>query len=439
MRFRSLHMIPQNRTGTSALSEGRPLSQCKFVSHYLQTSATLLLIPQTPGTCSSLSTFVLDSPVLETLELKGCGILSSFTLDTPRLNTLDATFCGTLTDASLIHGLAHTPLLHTLLLSVCTRLESGSIQSLGGCSNSLKVLDLSYTGVDDLTPLFSYAPNLTSLNLASCRMLPASALQQLLPSEHNSVGAAAAAASTGALSMGASLESQQAESTSTAVTHSSLLNQHVSGEASPMDISEGTSAGSSSMDLQSTPVAGVDCSAALLAAASAWSSRTHPMSGPVLPHLQILDLSYCSLPEEAVARFLRDRPALHTLTLSGCEGVTAAMWPSLHRFQAAEVLDNLSGSGQMASGSGGGGRGGCSTSQGMSTQFHESPAHPDDGGSSLTSLTLVKCSKLSSLCLGLVPGPGCVLLNKPPRRYCDPLLDMCKVEEEVSALCSSMT
>ncbi|MEW5306251.1 MAG: hypothetical protein WDW36_008729 [Sanguina aurantia] len=386
--------------------------------------------------CSQLSHLLLDAPLLESLLLKGCGFLALSTLDTPRLLTLDASFCGALTGGA-IQGLARSPRLHTLLLSACTALGADAMQALAGCGDAMRVLDLSYSSVDDLARLVACAPNLTSLDLASCTCLSARALRQLLlPADRPLTEPAAAGHHAAPAHAGAAWTRARPASSCDAIETGQP--QHLpgsqAGDAECVDrgASSGSSGSGSGMDWQLVPVptAGVERSHALPAAAAARSVDAPAGWGPTppLPHLRILDLSYCRLPEDVAARLLHERPALHTLTLSGCEGVTAALWPSLHRSRSPQPSRGRPGAGpKRVSGSGGS----SSSSEGTSAGVHMPHSHPDDGGSSLASLALVKCGKLSSLCLGLVPAPGCVLLDRPPRRQWEPVPDVGEVEQEV--------
>lgn len=156
-------------------------------------------------------------------------------------------------------------------------------------------------------------------------------------------------------------------------------------------------------------------------------SQTHsPTSAALLPlpHLRNLNLSYSHLRSEGAASLLLSRAALHTLTLNGCEGLTAALWPLLHH--SRQHLQNPQARTTRIFGAGR-----DSDNRGTPSFLDLAHAHLEDGGSNLQSLTLVKCGKLSSLCLGLLPGPGCVLLNRPPCQQWA-TVEMSEVEKEVS-------
>ena len=71
------------------------------------------------------------------------------------------------------------------LTSPHPQLGVGGLHSLSGLSR-LAHLDLSYTEVSDLSPLYKDCPALTALNLASCRSLQADSLLGILP--HRWVG-----------------------------------------------------------------------------------------------------------------------------------------------------------------------------------------------------------------------------------------------------------
>jgi hypothetical protein len=77
---------------------------------------------------------------------RGCGTLSSLVLDCPRLESLDATFCGCLGKSALAWAVRSQPPLRSLILSVCSHLDSGALDALG-TMHTLRVLDLSYTEV----------------------------------------------------------------------------------------------------------------------------------------------------------------------------------------------------------------------------------------------------------------------------------------------------
>lgn len=368
------------------------------------------------GTYSQLSTLLVDTPLLQKLVIQGCSSLGNFDIIAPNLRYFDARFCSSLT-SEFLQGLVHSHTLNTLLLHACHKLDSGWTSSLAGCSKSLHTLDLSYAAVNDLSAVFEYASNLTVLNLGSCRMLPANALQRLLCTNHSRNGPVVVVASmpvTPASMMDSNQDS--VEDACTFTTQKPAGGSQLELVSRLSGVADSTSGAEHIKNPSSSNPGYIN--KPVNAAAVLTGKKVTPGSELSLPNLQSLDLSYCQLPPEAVAILLLNRLALHTLNLSGSEGVNADMWPLLHRAQDTDT--RFSNSESEAANT-------CSSSQAS-----HSTCHPDDGGSNLSSLTLVKCSSLSSLCLGLIPAPGCKLLDTKPRSFYGPVLDLSKAEEEVS-------
>lgn len=138
------------------------------------------------GACSNLTALELWSTYLTSLDLKGCGRLKSLQLNCPRLHHLDATFCSELRDEGFAMALACNPPLEKLVLSVCCQLGHSGLSALSELQQ-LKVLDMSYTDVQDLSTVFKSCPSLTSLNISSCRSLSAASLLSILPEYGNTL------------------------------------------------------------------------------------------------------------------------------------------------------------------------------------------------------------------------------------------------------------
>ncbi|KAK9836189.1 hypothetical protein WJX81_007802 [Elliptochloris bilobata] len=132
------------------------------------------------GTCPSLAALELAAPCMRLLDIRGCGVLAELSLNCPSLAILDATFCARLGNAALAGAIASAPPLQSLVLSVCQSLDAAGLQPLQALQ-TLRVLDLSYTEIQGLEPVFSACPGLHTLKLSSCVYLRADALAALLP------------------------------------------------------------------------------------------------------------------------------------------------------------------------------------------------------------------------------------------------------------------
>jgi hypothetical protein len=115
---------------------------------------------------------------------------------------------------------------------------------------------------------------------------------------------------------------------------------------------------------------------------------------PALPQLSSLDVSYCQLDEALVPQLLSRCGRLQHLALNGCSAVTDALWRQLE----AEQLAQLAGKQQHD----------------LAPSVANFALHcSSSGGSALQSLSLVRCSNLKSLCLGLLPASGQVEVLQP--------------------------
>ncbi|CAH8326533.1 unnamed protein product [Eruca vesicaria subsp. sativa] len=130
------------------------------------------------GICPKLSVLSIEAPYMVSLELKGCGVLSEASIICPVLASLDASFCGQLRDDCLPAITASCPLIESLVLMACSSIGSDGFSSLKGLQN-LSVLDLSYTSVMNLEPIFKSCVQLKVLKLHTCKCLTESTLEPL--------------------------------------------------------------------------------------------------------------------------------------------------------------------------------------------------------------------------------------------------------------------
>ncbi|KAF8097056.1 hypothetical protein N665_0296s0037 [Sinapis alba] len=130
------------------------------------------------GICPKLSVLNIEAPYMVSLELKGCGVLSEASIVCPMLTSLDASFCGQLTDECLSATTASCPLIESLVLMSCPSIGSDGLSSLNGLPN-LTLLDLSYTFLMNLEPIFKSCIQLKVLKLQACKYLTDSSLEPL--------------------------------------------------------------------------------------------------------------------------------------------------------------------------------------------------------------------------------------------------------------------
>ncbi|GMN63247.1 hypothetical protein TIFTF001_032316 [Ficus carica] len=105
------------------------------------------------GICPKLNVLGIEAPNMELLELKGCGVLSEAFINCPLLTSLDASFCSQLKDDCLSATTASCPKIESLILMSCPSVGSDGLYSLS-CLKRLTVLDLSYTFLTNLLPVF---------------------------------------------------------------------------------------------------------------------------------------------------------------------------------------------------------------------------------------------------------------------------------------------
>ncbi|KAK1287043.1 F-box/LRR-repeat protein 15 [Acorus calamus] len=130
------------------------------------------------GICPKLSALQLDAPFMSVLELKGCGDLSQASVICPLLTSLDASFCSKLEEDCLSSITASCPLIESLILSHCTSIGVAGLSSLHRLPY-LTFLDLSYTFLVNLQPVFETCLKLEVLKLQACKYLASSSLDAL--------------------------------------------------------------------------------------------------------------------------------------------------------------------------------------------------------------------------------------------------------------------
>ncbi|XP_059644394.1 F-box/LRR-repeat protein 15 isoform X2 [Cornus florida] len=130
------------------------------------------------GICPKLNVLHIEAPRLVLLELKGCGVLSEASIACPLLTSLDASFCSQLKDDCLSATTASCPLIESLILMSCPSVGSDGLLSLRWLPN-LTLLDLSYTFLMNLQPVFESCLKLKVLKLQACKYLTDSSLEAL--------------------------------------------------------------------------------------------------------------------------------------------------------------------------------------------------------------------------------------------------------------------
>ncbi|KAI9118289.1 hypothetical protein K1719_010621 [Acacia pycnantha] len=130
------------------------------------------------GICPKLNSLDIEAPYMIALELKGCGVLSEASINCPLLISLDASFCSQLLDECLSATTASCPLIESLILMSCPSVGSDGLCSLHWLPN-LTVLDLSYTFLTNLEPVFESCAQLKVLKLQACKYLTDSSLEPL--------------------------------------------------------------------------------------------------------------------------------------------------------------------------------------------------------------------------------------------------------------------
>ncbi|XP_068659048.1 F-box/LRR-repeat protein 15-like isoform X2 [Aristolochia californica] len=130
------------------------------------------------GICPKLSTLQIEALQMTVLELKGCGVLSQAIINCPHLTSLDASFCSQLTDDCLSATAVSCPLIESLILMSCPSVGPEGLSSLSWLTH-LTLLDLSYTFLTNLQPVFETCLQLKVLKLQACKYLTNSSLDAL--------------------------------------------------------------------------------------------------------------------------------------------------------------------------------------------------------------------------------------------------------------------
>lgn len=130
------------------------------------------------GICPKLSALHIEAPSMVQLELKGCGGLSEASINCPMLTSLDASFCSKLKDDCLSATAASCPFIESLILMSCPSVGYEGLSSLRLLPH-LTLLDLSYTFLMNLQPVFESCLQLKVLKLQACKYLTDSSLEAL--------------------------------------------------------------------------------------------------------------------------------------------------------------------------------------------------------------------------------------------------------------------
>lgn len=130
------------------------------------------------GICPKLSVLRIEAPNMSILELKGCGMLSQASISCPILTSLDASFCRLFTNDSLSSTTVSCPQIESLILSSCLSIDVVGLSSLLWLK-CLTQLDLSYTFLMNLQPVFDSCCQLVTLKLSACKYLSDSSLDSL--------------------------------------------------------------------------------------------------------------------------------------------------------------------------------------------------------------------------------------------------------------------
>ncbi|PIN09226.1 Leucine rich repeat protein [Handroanthus impetiginosus] len=130
------------------------------------------------GICPKLNVLHIEAPLMASLELKGCGVLSEAFIYCPLLTSLDASFCSQLKDDCLSATASSCPLIESLVLMSCPSVGPDGLSSLS-CLANLTYLDLSYTFLVNLQPVYDSCLHLKVLKLQACKYLSGLSLEPL--------------------------------------------------------------------------------------------------------------------------------------------------------------------------------------------------------------------------------------------------------------------
>ncbi|KAL0372219.1 UNVERIFIED_CONTAM: F-box/LRR-repeat protein 15 [Sesamum calycinum] len=140
--------------------------------------------------CRAITSVDVTCPYLERISLDGCdhleratfspgcGVLSEAFIECPLLTSLDASFCSQLKDDCLSAATSSCPLIESLVLMSCPSVGPDGLASLN-CLRSLTYLDLSYTFLVNLQPVYDSCLYLKVLKLQACKYLCDTSLEPL--------------------------------------------------------------------------------------------------------------------------------------------------------------------------------------------------------------------------------------------------------------------
>ncbi|XP_055820352.1 F-box/LRR-repeat protein 15 [Solanum dulcamara] len=130
------------------------------------------------GICPKMNMLHIEAPQMASLELKGCGVLSEASINCPLLTSFDASFCSQLKDDCLSATTSSCPLIESLVLMSCPSVGCDGLLSLQSLPN-LTYLDLSYTFLVTLQPVYESCLRLKVLKLQACKYLTDTSLEPL--------------------------------------------------------------------------------------------------------------------------------------------------------------------------------------------------------------------------------------------------------------------
>lgn len=130
------------------------------------------------GICPYVKNLKIESSSMVSVDLKGCGLLNTADINCPQLLSLDASYCSSLDDKCLEAATMACPLIQSLILACCPSIGPPGLLTLKKLGN-LTTLDLSYTFLTDLSPIFESCKRLKVLRLLACKYLGDSALDAL--------------------------------------------------------------------------------------------------------------------------------------------------------------------------------------------------------------------------------------------------------------------
>lgn len=122
------------------------------------TFAPVGLLSLNLGICPRLIDVKVEATCMKSLELKGCGVLCRASICCTELLSLDASYCSKLEDEFLEATTTACPLMQSLILASCPIGPAGLLAMNNLCN--LTTLDLSYTSLTDLIPIFENCPRL---------------------------------------------------------------------------------------------------------------------------------------------------------------------------------------------------------------------------------------------------------------------------------------